>query len=335
MFLRVRCLALAVQAGAADTPGEVLDLRNRSSEFLEAQRAFVAHVSGELARDPDSTHAPQLRKWMARALLAAAEILILPQIDRADQALKTLDQLETSMSAEEATLAARIWRVRLVAYDKLGRLDDVTQAIPAFIAADPGGAAPVLQALYLSLADQVNELRLAGNDHAAGRKAKVALVLAKQIVVWAEENASTADQRGDRPWKVQLAEAYLQTGQYRRARELFEPLLDTTEATALPTNPIALRAMLGYAEALFHLGDWSAALPRFNRLAVALSPADPVRWKALLRDLQCRTALGHPPRDLITVIEQQRFLHPDLGGPALAAEFQKLQRQNQRRADAD
>ena len=108
----------------------------------------------------------------------------------------------------------------------------------------------------------------------------------------------------------------------------------TDEGSPLPTDPTTLRALLGYAESLFHLGEWSAALPRFNKLAIALPPADPIRWKSLLRDLQCRTALQHPPRDLINVIEQQRFLYPDLGGPALAPEFEKLQRENQRRSDS-
>ena len=91
--------------------------------------------------------------------------------------------------------------------------------------------------------------------------------------------------------------------------------------------------MYGLAEAEFQLGEWQAALPRFNALAVGLPATDPLRFKALLRDLQCRTELKHPPRGILKVIEQQRFLYPDLGGPALAEEFGKVERANQRRGD--
>ncbi|MHC4695561.1 MAG: tetratricopeptide repeat protein [Planctomycetota bacterium] len=185
------------------------------------------------------------------------------------------------------------------------------------------------------MADQVKKLRSDGAELSAKGKAEVALVLAKQIVVWADKYTTTSAQTDRRALDVQLAEAYLHAGRFERSRELFGTLVVTDEGSALPTDPTDLRAMLGYAESLFQLGDWSAALPTFNKLAIALPPADPIRWKSLLRDLQCRTALGQPPGDLINVIEQQRFLYPDLGGPALAAEFQKLQRENQRRADAD
>ena len=94
-----------------------------------------------------------------------------------------------------------------------------------------------------------------------------------------------------------------------------------------------VRVLLGRAEALFQLGEFSSALPGFNRLAMGLPPADPVRWKALLRDLQCRTALEHAPQGIIKVIQQHKQLYPQLGGPDLAPQFEKLQRENERRLD--
>ena len=94
-----------------------------------------------------------------------------------------------------------------------------------------------------------------------------------------------------------------------------------------------MHVLYGLAEAEFQLKKWEVALPRFNALAVGLPATDPRRFKSLLRDLQCRTALKHPPRGILKVIEQQRFLNPDLGGPVLAEEFEKLERENQRRGD--
>ena len=83
---------------------------------------------------------------------------------------------------------------------------------------------------------------------------------------------------------------------------------------------------------MFHLREFATALPLFNRLAITLAEADPTRWKSLLRDLQCRTALGHPPQEIIKVIQQQKHLYPKMGGAVLEAKFMKLQRDNERRA---
>ncbi len=81
------------------------------------------------------------------------------------------------------------------------------------------------------------------------------------------------------------------------------------------------------------LDDFTAALPQFNRLATGLPPTDAIRWRALLRDLQCRTALDHPATGIVRVIRQQKRLDPDLGGPGIAPQFERLLRDNQRRLD--
>jgi tetratricopeptide (TPR) repeat protein len=132
---------------------------------------------------------------------------------------------------------------------------------------------------------------------------------------------------------LQLAEANLRAGRFRRARELFESLAETQEASTAGRTLTDSRVVLGHAEALFQLGAFDAALPQFNRLATGLPPSDPIRWKALLRDLQCRTELKEPAQGIIKVIHQQRHLYPDLGGPELAPVFEKLLWENERRAD--
>ncbi|MFQ5590159.1 MAG: tetratricopeptide repeat protein [Phycisphaerae bacterium] len=334
-FLRVRCQALALSTSSGNTQVDVADTRRRADEFLQGQRKFVALVSGELARNPSSPKASMLKGWKARATLLAAETLILPQIDQPARALETLNELDAGVQTEQPTLTGRLWRVRLLAYEKLGRLDEATAAIPTFVAADPDGAVPVLQSLYTSLVDQVKNLRREGNANAAQHKAQVALVLAQQIAARAAKH-DTAEATTDRAASAtQLAEAYLRVGHYDKARELLEPLAARYDPVTLPTDHTTLRALLGYAESLYQLGDWATALGRFNVLATSLPTNDPVRWQSLLRDLQCRTALGHPPEGIIAVIQQQRFLHPKLGGAPLAAEFEKLQRENQRRVDAE
>jgi tetratricopeptide (TPR) repeat protein len=145
--------------------------------------------------------------------------------------------------------------------------------------------------------------------------------------------------------KVQLAEANLRVGHYRQARDLFAEslglnegqnltdLLELESAGVSTDGPASLdpRVVLGYAESLFHMGRYEEVLPVFNHLATKLPADSDLYWRSLLRDLQCRTALGHPPEGVIKVIEQQRFLHRDLGGPEFEPQFVKLLRENKDR----
>jgi tetratricopeptide (TPR) repeat protein len=226
----------------------------------------------------------------------------------------------------------------LLAYEALGQLEEAARAIPAYVAAAPENAGPTLRGLYAAMSADVDKLRAAGNEGPANRKAEVALLLAEQLNAWVETNGATAAsvdpfaaQGKHRELRVQLAEANLQAGRYERARVLFEECASPQEGAALPANETDLRVAFGQGEALFRLSQFAEALPKFNRLATGLTPTHPIRWKSLLRDLECRSALGEPAAGIIKVIEQQKYLHPDLGGTALAAAFERLRRDNERR----
>jgi tetratricopeptide (TPR) repeat protein len=222
-----------------------------------------------------------------------------------------------------------------VAYERLGRLDEAARAIPAYMAAEPENAGPALQSLYVSLTADVEQARQSGDNEQAQRKADLALLLARQIFEWAGRNGG-GSQSVDRSYLLaQLAEANLLAGRFQRARELFEQCGAGAEGVTSTTATDGVSARFGHAESLFRLREFAEALPEFNRLALELPETDPIRWKSLLRDLECRTALKHPPGDIIRVIEQQRYLFPDLGGPHLAPQFEKLLRENQRRPDRE
>ncbi|GAG51635.1 unnamed protein product, partial [marine sediment metagenome] len=186
---------------------------------------------------------------------------------------------------------------------------------------------------YLALAGDAERLQETGDIRSSRERAEVALLLAQQIYDWAVRSDDARDKVDVRALTIQLADANLRADRYGEARELFGPLLATGDESIPSDSAGDVRVVLGYGESLFQLGEFALALSQFNRLAVGLPAADPIRWKSLLRDLQCRTALGHPPRDIIKVIRQQKHLYPGLGGPALASQFEKLLRQNERRPD--
>lgn len=332
VFFHARCLARALQHLAANPSTDEIELQRRTHEFFTAYREFVALVTAELGRKQASEKGSILRGLLGRARLVAAEVQVLPHSNQPAQALLAVADFETKYP-DEKTLAGRVWRVRLLAYERLGRLDEAARAIPAYMAAGPEDAGATLQLLYRDLAADVERFRALGNVDSAQRKADLALLLAEKISTWAAkpENGSVMPDRD--ALTLQLAEANLSAGHPEKSLELFDSLLMPTPDSLLNDSAGPLPAVVGRADALFQLGEFGQALVEFNRLATSLPPNDPVRWKALLRDLQCRSALKEPPQGIIKVILQQKYLYPYLGGPAFAPQFERLLRENERRAD--
>lgn len=330
LFFRLRCLAKLVEGQPAATVGDSAVARNRSEDFFTGHREFASHMMNELAA-ASAAQADRLRKLTCGAQLLAAEVQLMPAMDRPAAALETLADFEERYP-DASTMSGRVWRVRLLAYQKLGRLQEAARAIPEYIAADPQGAGPTLQSLYLAISGEFRKFRADGDEKSASMRADAALVLAEQIRDWAKRDGHAGSFADERTLQVQLAEACLNAGQFHRAVELFEPYMPSQGASTQPVLQDA-RILFGYAESLFQLREWAKALPVFNRLAVGLPADDPMRWTSLLHDLQCRTALKEPPRNILKVIAQQRYLHPDLGGPAIAPQLEKIERENQRRLD--
>ncbi|MGD2107973.1 MAG: tetratricopeptide repeat protein [Phycisphaerae bacterium] len=332
VFHRVRALALALHQAALEPSADGIELQRRDHRFYDAYREFVALVTAEIGRDrPEGDHA-SLHALLARARVVAAEVQVLPHNSQPARALTTLKDFE-ELNPSSTELAGRVWRVRLLAYEKLGRLDEATRAIPEYVAANPDDAGATLQALYADLAADVEKLRARGDVERARRKADLALLVAQQIdalVQRSPPNQSPIDRDNQ---TLQLAQANLSAGHPDEALVLFESLLEGTGSDGLHRNGVVRQAVVGRAEAHFQLGEYAKALIEFNRLATSLPAEHPVRWRSLLRDLECRTALHEPPAGIIKVIHQQRQLYPDLGGPALTPQFEKLLRENERRAD--
>ena len=329
-FLRVRSLVAALHRTAAKSTGDANDLMLRADAVLTAFRDFLARIGEWMSRETQSPNETSPRRLLAEARVLTAESVIVPRIDRPAQAIELLSNFEGEYH-DQPQLFGRVWRVRLLAFEALGQLDEAARAIPAYVAAAPDSAGPTLRGLYAAMSADVEKFRAAGNDAAAQRKAEVALLLAEQMNAWAEANDEAATSVDRRELRVQLAEANLQAGRYEPARVLFDECASPQDGVTVPANETDLRVSFGQAEALFRLDLFAEALPKFNRLATGLTPTHPIRWKSLLRDLECRTALGEPAAGIIKVIEQQKYLHPELGGSVTTAEFDRLMRDNQRR----
>jgi len=326
LFLEIRALSRATEKDIAAGTLSDIEARRSVDTLLAKYRAFVTKAGAGLHELPNDAARHERQDLLARAKLTVAETLVLPGVDRHAAALELLADFETSVS-QHRDLASRVWRVRLTAYQALGRLDEAARAIPAYLAADPTDAGPTMQALFTSVAKDVRRAAFDEMDDAMKKKAQLVLLLAQHIHDWAMSPESHVSKAQRQAVRVQLAEANLWAGQYEPARDAFAALRRDDGGAQNQ------RIVFGYAESLYRLGRFDQALDEFNRLATGLAATDPVRWKALLRDLQCRSALEEDPAGIIKVIEQQKFLYPDLGGPALSEQFERLLRDNQRRRD--
>ena len=329
-FGRVRALAQAVLQRARREPDALVAIRRAATDVVEEQRAFAAEVRQRQAEAGGEQSATPWQQALAETEVLTAELQVLPQVGQPERALEVLERFPAGEAGP--ALQARVLRVKLLAYEQLGRLAEATDALPAYIASDPERAGATLQSLYASLVEEIDELRRAQRDREADQKAASALLLATHLGDWLHEHAPASLPRAQRRIiEVQVAEAHLAAQRYADAHRLFDELRATLPEADQQRNETDLRILLGCAEARFGLKEHAEALPMFNELATALPAESRPRWVALLRDLQCRTELGHDPAGILQVINQQEFLHPDLGGPDLADQFKQLRRRNEKR----
>ena len=331
-FLEAGLRRIQVQAAAlerrarADAQADLVDLRSRADEILSTLRELI--IRAEVLRGADVARNDEIDRVLAEARLTAAETAVLPPVGRFAQALTDLDDFEQRFADGQA-VGGRLWRVRLLAFAGLGRLDDVRGALGSYVAADRDGSGPTLQLLFQSAAAEAERLESTGDREKALRAAETALVLAEGIERWAKSTPQLTEAQRTAV-STQLGEALLRVGRNAEARDVFDRVRPA-ETDGVPTDPLDVRIAIGRAKALLRLGEANQALPIFNRLATGLSADAPIRWEALLGDLSCRTALAHPPEGIIRVIQQQRQLYPDLGGPKLAPRFEQLLAENERR----
>ena len=330
-FRHSRCLAQTARELAGSAEADPAELIRRAVAAIGAARQFIQQAS---ERRLDAQDQPAVDRLIAQALVNQAEMSVLPGVERNSQALEVLEGFEQRY-ADSAELVGRVLRVRVIAYQALGRLSEAEQAIPKYVESDPASAGATLQGLFNALSDEVERLRRAGREEQARDKAESALLLAREIEAWARQPASGMSPRERRALRVQLARAHLDAGNPAQARRLFAECLDAESAPGGESTADTAGVVFGLAEALFQLGHYSEALPLYNRLCRKLPPATPLWWQVLLGDLRCRTELSQDPAGVVQVIRQHRFLHPEMGGAELRARFDALLEQNQKLAETN
>lgn len=318
---------------------KVLARLTRDEQTSEAAGARFSEASAAVEKFEDAaaksiSEMPPPQREATQSLRADAQVMVAQaaiEAGRPQSAIELLKNHEIEFPGEMSLLPA-VWRVRFAAFESLGKVDEAASSLAAFARSDPKEAGRALQSIYSRLTEEAEQLHSNRDDDGSRRKFTVAMRVADELVRWSRTFPDLAGTEGSRALRIQLAEATLNAGNSERALTLFDTLLN--EGTLTPGSEVEPRLLMGHAEALFARGDFAKALPEFNRLATRLPPTEKLRWRALLQDLQCRTLLNEPAQGILKVIEQQRYLYPDLGGPELAEKFDALARQNAARASS-
>lgn len=324
----IQVQAEAVRRASATPDADPAALRRQVDEVLNTHRELIQRLHSGPSAQLEMDEIAARSQVLAESRLTVAEVLLLPAVARYDAALDELSGFEERYG-DRAELRPRLWRARILAYARAGRLHEAMEVVSVYVQADPDNAGATLQSLFKAAYEDLNRTGAAAESSKATALRQGMLHLAKALSRWAEgQDQLSAAQR--KAIKVQLGEAHLAAGEADFCRVILEPLVSGS-LQRLPTDADDLRALLAYAKALAALNRCNEALPLFNRIAVGLSPQADMRWEGLIGDLQCRTQLAEPPDGIVRVIQQQRAFHPSLGGPRHAARIEQLLRENERR----
>lgn len=311
-FLRVRALAKALETRAKLDSTDKAALEGRSDSMLAALEQF-ASLPGAAGTKGKSL--------LADSRLICAEAILFAGVERPAKPLELVTGLESAA-------CARVWRVRILAHERMGQSDSAGEGVAALAVCDAVSAGPVLQSLHDAMVERFDKAAKISDSQTASRRARLALLLAQRVDDWSKAHDPASIGKDARSVRAQLAEAYLRADQPEAARKLFDEL-----AGGAGTEGSDIMATLGRAEAQFQQGQFAEALPAFAKLATTLPSESPKRWKALLRDLQCRTRLGHPAQGVLKVLSQQKFLYPEMGGQEFAEHFETLRLENEKRRE--
>lgn len=279
----------------------------------------------------DSTEAApggqDLSAYRAGTMLLLAEAHLEPEVNEPQRTLAMLEGFDARFTGRNELLG-RAWRLRILAHQRLGQLDEAGRIVDLYLQREPAAAGAVMDQLLRVMTYEARRLRDAGKPYDAA--AAQSLSLARKLHDWARSHPNLLGGASLESFQVRLAGAFLMAGDHERALELVSEILpdDPSQVSGVRVN---LEALNCYAESLYQLGRYEEAQPVFYRLWGIHTEGGDYWWLALLRSLQCHTEMGSPPGRLVQEIRRLRYTRPDMGGPRFEPQFDRLEQINTQR----
>lgn len=303
---RVQSLETATRAAEAAEGRDVARWIDRAEAWLRQLEPWPV--------DPPERVDPEVHRSLGvRVALARARLHLLA--DRPAAALVEVATIRevAALSREQAVEGVRI---RLAAFDRLGRADEAAAELRRLSETGDAEAGELLASrLEVALA----AARRAEGDGDAERAARIgresAGPLAEALLAW-------ADGRATPPRTRQLL--LVSEGLRRAGRPT--PALEVTRRID-PRFGSVREVVIERAECLFASGrleDLAEAMTLYRRIAASSEEESPAWWLAELRQLQILRRVGRDSHRIPPRIERLRQVDEELGGEGIRREFEAL-----------
>lgn len=318
-----RCLSTALDQAVARKTLNQTQLQQLADRAIGSARKAAAVAQEK--KDDTIEH----RRLAAETVMLLATVLNHSMIDKSPESLALLEDFEKRF-ADQLSMLGVVWRERVVALTRLGRLAEARQAAERCLATDPEEAGPVLDQLSEAMRAAIDRALDAGDADTAGRIARDAVKTGTLLSEWSSQRPHRVSAVGRLSIRLRLASSMLHAGQAKEALAVYEECGRTAATMPSDTVPWA-EIRLGRAECLLATGDPATALPLFAEVWQRLPERSPNWWRALSGSLTCHTRLDHDPKQILEAIQQQRGLSPDLGGLRWQRALETLQKENEAR----
>ncbi|MGQ9650312.1 MAG: hypothetical protein ACUVXJ_09400, partial [Phycisphaerae bacterium] len=318
-----RCLSIALDQAVSRKTLNETQIRQLADRAIRSTRKATA--AAQEKNDDTVKH----RRLTAEMVILLATLLNHSIIDKPLESLALLDDFEKRF-ADQLTMFGAVWRERVVALTRLGRLVEAREAVERCLATDPEEAGPVLDQLAEAMRDAIERALDEGDPDTAGRIAPDAVKVGRLLSEWSGQRPHRLSAVGRLSIRLRLAGSLFHAGQAQEALAVYEECRQ--EAVTMPADTVPqAEIQLGRAESLLATGDPAGALPLFAEVWQALPERSPNWWRALCGNLACHTRLNHDPKQILQAIQQQRGLSPDLGGPRWQRALEAIQKENEAR----
>jgi tetratricopeptide (TPR) repeat protein len=313
-----------ILSGARDVAKRLIDYTKYA---FEAQKADLPDEKKQL-----------LLEWAEFAYINAADVYLYQEVSLPADALPILEEMEKRFELTK-DMRGRVLKLKIDAYQKLGRLDDARRVLDEFLAvAQPQEVGPVLRGLFAAMTDDVRELIKRGKKELAATKVDQAKTLGSRFLTWLEGSNLPDKQIEIENTRYDLAELYLAVGEHGQALQIYQEIAGPKPEDVKRGEPLPEDAIYGMARAHEGLGDAAAspeeAKPNYERslelwrvlLDVAeMTPAD--RWERDYHLLYCKFKLGQKEEVKKAITALDIMKDEPLGGsdPALNKKFRELE----------
>jgi len=313
-----------ILSGARDVAERLVDYTKYA---FEAQKADL----------PDEKK-PQLLEWAQFAYINAADVYLYQEVSLPADALPILEEMEKRFELTK-DMRGRVLKLKIDAYQKLGKLDDAQRVLDEFLAvADPKDVGPVLRGLFAAMTDDVRELIKRGKKKLAATKVEQAKAIGSRFLAWLEKSSLKDKQVEIENTRYDLAELYLAVGEYQQALQIYQEIAGPKPEDVKPGEPLPEDAIYGMARAHEGMGDAAAgpddAKPHYTRSLELwrvlrdvedLQPQD--RWERNYHLLYCKYKLGEKEAVAKDIEALEIMSDEPLGGtdPVLNKKFRELE----------